>query len=73
MSQRKGFEPVRFFCGRPWVAPLSAVPVSNALEDQKPRPERVWSRIPDDVCQRIVELALDEPDVGLIVYRYAVL
>jgi transposase-like protein len=25
----------------------------EALEDQSPRPSRVWNRLPDDVCQRI--------------------
>jgi putative transposase len=33
----------------------------EALEDQQPKPDRVWNRIPDDVRERIVELALDEP------------
>lgn len=31
----------------------------EALEDQSPHPSRVWNRIPDDVRQRIVDLALD--------------
>src|SRR5450755_4596357 len=34
------------------------------LEDRKPRSERVWNRIPDDVRQRIIELALDEPELS---------
>ena len=34
----------------------------DGLEDQRPRPKRVWNRIPDDVRERIVQLALDEPD-----------
>jgi len=34
----------------------------DALEDHRPRPKRVWNRIPDDVRERIVQLALDEPD-----------
>ncbi len=33
----------------------------EALEDQRPKPDRVWNRIPDDVRERIVRLALDEP------------
>ena len=33
----------------------------EALEDQQPKPDRVWNRIPDDVRERIVRLALDEP------------
>jgi putative transposase len=36
----------------------------EALQDQKPRPERVWNRIPDDIRQRIIELALDEPELS---------
>jgi putative transposase len=36
----------------------------EALEDRKPRPERVWNRIPDDVRQRIIEVALDEPELS---------
>ena len=31
----------------------------EALEDRAPRPSRVWNRIPDAVCQQIVQLALD--------------
>ena len=34
----------------------------DALEDHRPRPHRVWNRIPDSVRERIVQLALDEPD-----------
>ena len=33
----------------------------EALEDQRPKPDRVWNRIPDDVRERIIRLALDEP------------
>jgi len=33
----------------------------EALEDHCPRPDRVWNRIPEDVRDRIVKLALDEP------------
>ena len=36
----------------------------EALEDQSPRPSRVWNRIPDDVRQRIVDLALDAPELS---------
>ena len=36
----------------------------EALEDRSPRPGRVWNRIPDDVRERIVELALEEPDLS---------
>jgi transposase-like protein len=34
----------------------------DALEDHRPTPRRVWNRIPDGVRERIVQLALDEPD-----------
>ena len=36
----------------------------SALEDQSPRPSQVWNRIPDDVRQRIVDLALDVPELS---------
>lgn len=36
----------------------------EALEDRSPRPDRVWNRIPDDVRDRIVRLALDEPELS---------
>jgi transposase InsO family protein len=36
----------------------------EALEDRSPRPKRVWNRIPDDVRERIVRLALDEPELS---------
>ena len=34
------------------------------LEDRSPHPGRVWNRIPDDVRERIVTLALDEPELS---------
>jgi putative transposase len=36
----------------------------EALEDRRPRPKRVWNRIPDEVRERIVQLALDEPELS---------
>ena len=36
----------------------------EALEDHRPRPRRVWNRIPDDVRRKILELALDKPDLS---------
>jgi putative transposase len=36
----------------------------DALADHRPRPKRVWNRIPDDVREKIVTLALDEPDLS---------
>ena len=34
------------------------------LEDRRPHPGRVWNRIPDDVREAVVDLALDEPDLS---------
>ncbi len=34
------------------------------LEDRSPHPGKVWNRIPDDVRERIVQLALDEPELS---------
>lgn len=36
----------------------------EALEDKSPRPNRVWNRIPDAIRERIVQLALDEPELS---------
>jgi transposase InsO family protein len=36
----------------------------QAREDQSHRSSRVWNRIPDDVRQRIVDLALDVPELS---------
>jgi putative transposase len=36
----------------------------DALDDHRPKPWRVWNRIPDDVREKIVALALDEPDLS---------
>jgi len=36
----------------------------EALEDRSPRPRQVWNRIPDDVREQVVELALDEPELS---------
>ena len=36
----------------------------EALEDRSPKPRRVWNRIPEDVREQIVELALDEPELS---------
>ena len=33
-------------------------------EDRSPRPRRVWNRIPDDVREQVLELALDEPELS---------
>ena len=34
------------------------------LEDRSPKPSRVWNRIPDDVRDQIVDLALEEPELS---------
>ncbi len=31
----------------------------EALEDRSPKPDRVWNRIPDEVREQIVQLALN--------------
>jgi transposase-like protein len=36
----------------------------EVLEDRSPMPPRVWNRIPDDVRRRIVDLALDVPELS---------
>jgi transposase InsO family protein len=36
----------------------------EALEDRPSKPDRVWNRIPDDVRQRIVTMALDVPELS---------
>jgi len=36
----------------------------DALEDRKPRPERVWNRIGDDVRQKVVAFALDQAELS---------
>ena len=36
----------------------------EALDDRPPKPDRVWNRIPDDVRERIIRLALDEPTLS---------
>ncbi len=34
------------------------------LEDRLPHPGRVWNRIPDEIRQAVVDLALDEPELS---------
>src|SRR5262249_4966995 len=36
----------------------------EALEDGKPRPQRIWNKIPDKIETAIVNLALEEPDLS---------
>ncbi len=35
-----------------------------ALEDQPPKPGHVWNRIPDTIRERIVDMALEEPELS---------
>ena len=37
---------------------------TEALEDKSPMPSRVWNRIPDDVRDKVVDLALEEPELS---------
>ena len=36
----------------------------EALEDRKPRPKRVWNRILDEIRDRIIERALQQPELS---------
>jgi len=36
----------------------------EALHDRRPRPDRVWNRIPDSVRKRIIKMALDCPELS---------
>ncbi len=36
----------------------------EALEDGKPRPRRIWNKIPDEIGTAIVNLALEESDLS---------
>ena len=36
----------------------------EALHDRRPRPDRVWNRIPDGVRKRIIKMALDCPELS---------
>ena len=33
----------------------------DALDDRSPKPGRVWNRIPDDIREQVVDMALNEP------------
>jgi transposase-like protein len=37
----------------------------EALEDRKPRPRRIWNRIGDEIPDKLIEQALEEPDSPL--------
>ena len=36
----------------------------DALEDKAPMPTRVWNRIPDDIREQIIDLALEQPELS---------
>jgi len=36
----------------------------DALEDRSPKPKHVWNRIPDDMRGKVIELALEEPELA---------
>jgi transposase InsO family protein len=36
----------------------------EALEDVRPGPDRAWNRIPEEVQRKLIELALEEPDLS---------
>ena len=55
-----GIQPARFYR---WYDRLQTGG-PEALEDRSPRPRRVWNRIPDAIRERIVQLALDEPELS---------
>jgi putative transposase len=37
---------------------------TEALEDKAPMPARVWNRIPDNIREKIVDLALEQPELS---------
>ena len=39
------------------------------MEDRSPRPGRVWNHIPDDMRDRVVCQALDEPELSTVALR----
>ena len=58
--EKLGIQPARFYR---WYDRLQTGG-PEALEDRSPRPRRVWNRIPDAIRERIVQLALDEPELS---------
>src|SRR6201991_4833191 len=55
-----GILPMTFYR---WYARLQAGG-PEALEDKPSRPRRVWNKIPEEVRERIIKLALDEPELS---------
>ena len=58
--EKLGIQPARFYR---WYDRLQTSG-PEALEDKSPRSKRVWNRIPDAIRERIVQLALDEPELS---------
>ena len=58
--EKLGIQPSRFYR---WYDRLQTGG-PEALEDKTPRPKHVWNRIPDAIRERIVQLALDEPELS---------
>jgi transposase-like protein len=58
--EKLGIQPARFYR---WYDRLQTGG-PEALEDKSPRPKRVWNRIPEAIRKRIVQLALDEPELS---------
>ena len=58
--EKLGIQPARFYR---WYDRLQTGG-PEALEDRASRPTRVWNRIPDAIRERIVQLALDEPELS---------
>ena len=58
--EKLGIQPARFYR---WYDRLQTGGL-EALEDKVSRPMRVWNRIPDAIRERIVQLALDEPELS---------
>jgi transposase-like protein len=36
----------------------------DALQDKAPLPGRIWNRIPDDIRERLIALALEKPELS---------
>jgi putative transposase len=58
--EKLGIQPAKFYR---WYDRLQTGG-PEALEDKSPRPRRIWNRIPDDMRERIVQMALDEPELS---------
>src|SRR5215208_3384891 len=58
--EKLGIQPARFYR---WYDRLQTCG-PEALEDKASRPTRVWNRIPNAIRERIIQLALDEPELS---------